>query len=55
MATRVKVPLQVLARAKAAAVASSSRKQAPSEPAKSKKPTARAKIVRALQKLHPMD
>lgn len=46
--------MQVLARAKAAAGAST-RKPAPSQPVKAKKLTPREKVVRALQKLHPMD
>lgn len=53
MATKTKVPVQVLARAKAVA---SGRKPAPPEPVKAKKQLLpREKVIRALQKLHPMD
>ncbi|MBL8918528.1 MAG: hypothetical protein JNJ54_06675 [Myxococcaceae bacterium] len=55
MPTKSRVPVQVLARAKAAAV-TSTRKPTPSQPPKAKKQlTPRERVVRALQKLHPMD
>ncbi|MBE2251226.1 MAG: hypothetical protein IAE78_16925 [Myxococcus sp.] len=53
MASKVKVPVAVLARAKA--VATGAKKPAPPEPVKAKKLLPREKVIRALQKLHPMD
>jgi hypothetical protein len=55
MATKMKVPGAVLARARAAATASAAKKPAPPEPVKAKKLLPREKVIRALQKLHPMD
>ena len=54
MKKRVKIPLTVLARAKAAVEQSPSKK--PVAPAHQPgKPLARAKVIAALKKLHPMD
>lgn len=55
MATKLKVPATVLARAKAAATIAPAKKPAPPAPVKAKKLMPREKVIRALQKLHPMD
>lgn len=56
MATRQKLPTSVLARAKAVATAAATKKPTPPpEPAKARKLLPREKVIRALQKLHPMD
>lgn len=55
MATKSRVPVQVLARAKAVAVASTRKPSPSAQPVKAKKLSPREKVVRALQKLHPMD
>jgi len=56
MATKMKVPVAVLARARAAATATAAaKKPAPPEPVKANKLLPREKVIRALQKLHPMD
>ncbi len=57
MAGKAKIPAQVLTRAKQVAIAT--RKPAvsiaPAEAAKPVKKATREKVIRALQKLHPMD
>ncbi len=55
-ARRQKLPTTVLERAKAAAEAVPARRPAPQATAKAPKASpARAKVVAALKKLHPMD
>lgn len=54
MSSKTKVPVQVLARAKAMTSATA-KKPTPPEPVKAKKLLPREKVIRALQKLHPMD
>lgn len=57
MKKRIKIPETVLARAKAAVEQAPAKKPAPPPPstATSRRPLARAKVIAALKKLHPMD
>jgi hypothetical protein len=55
MATKQKVPVMVLSRAKAATLAQASKKPQPPEAPRATKPLPREKVIRALKKLHPMD
>lgn len=53
---RLKIPESVLERAKAAAEQTAAKKPAPpSQPKQGRQPLARAKVIAALKKLHPMD
>ena len=54
MKKHVKIPLTVLARAKAAVEQSPAKKPLP-PPHQPRKALARAKVIAALKKLHPMD
>ncbi len=57
MKRRVKIPLTVLARAKAAVQQAPAKKPPPPPPAQgaTRQPLAREKVISALKKLHPMD
>lgn len=57
MKKRIKIPETVLARAKAAVEQAPAKKPAPPPPtpSTSRQPLARAKVIAALKKLHPMD
>lgn len=53
---RLKIPTSVLERAKAAAEQSTAKKPVPpTQPRAGRQPLARAKVIAALKKLHPMD
>ena len=56
MKKRIKIPETVLARAKAAVEQAPVKKPAPpAQVSSTRKPLARAKVIAALKKLHPMD
>lgn len=56
-ARRLKIPTSVLERAKAAVEQNGTAKkpQPPAQPTRGRQPLARAKVIAALKKLHPMD
>ena len=55
MKRKVKIPQAVLERARAAVEHTAAKKPVPPSAPRTQKPLARAKVIAALKKLHPMD